>query len=140
MSEATLPLQVAIVGMIDAEAAIRALVPAGILDPIPQGTKHLYLRPSGWQEVEDGTDCSDAVRVTFEIQCYAPGLAGGGPRPRDDLGSLAGAVKRVLHKAKPTVDGYAEVEILYRDTLYFDEPDGVSRRAVVRFEALADEA
>ena len=140
MNEATLPLQIVIIALVDADATIRQLVPAGILDPIPQGTKHLYLRPTGWQEVEDGTDCSDAVRVTFEIQCYAPGLAGGGPRPRDDLAALTGAVKRVLHKARPNVDGYAEVEIRYRDTLHFDEPDGVSRRALVRFEALADEA
>lgn len=140
MSEATLPLQVAVIALVDADTAVRSLVPVGILDPIPQGTKHLYLRPTGWQEIEDGTDCSDAVRVTFEIQCFAPGLAGGGPRPRNDIAALAGVVKRVLHKAAPAVDGYAEVEILYRDTLYFDEPDGVSRRAVVRFEALADEA
>jgi hypothetical protein len=134
MSDATLPLQVAVVALVDADATIRGLVPLGILDPIPQGTEHLYLRPTGWQEIEDGTDCSDAVRVVFEIQCYAP------PPARDDLARLAGAVKRVLHKATPVVAGFAEVEILYRDTLYFDEPDGLSRRAVVRFEALADEA
>lgn len=132
--EATLPLQIAVVALVDASSIVRSLVPKGLLDPIPQGTQHLYLRPTGWQELEDGTDCSDAVRVTFEIQCYAP------PPARDDLAKLAGAVKKSLHKAAPTVDGFAEVEILYRDTLYFDEPDGQSRRAVVRFEALADEA
>ena len=134
MSEATLPLQIAIVALLDADSPLRAIVPAGILDPIPQGTKNLYLRPTGWLESEDGTDCSDAVRVTFEIQCYAP------PPARDGLATLAGRVKRVLHKAKPVVEGYSEVEILYRDTQWFDEPDGASRRAVCRFEALADEA
>lgn len=134
MSEATLPLQKAIVALIDAHAPLRALVPLGILDPVPQGTTDLYLRPTGWTETEDGTDCSDAVRVTFEIQCYAP------PPARDSLAMLAGMVKRLLHKATPVVEGFSEVEILYRDTVYFNEPDGLSRRAVCRFEALADEA
>jgi hypothetical protein len=134
MSDATLPLQKAIVALIDADAPLRALVAIGILDPVPQGTEGLYLRPTGWQELEEGSDCSDAVRVAFEIQCYAP------PPARDDLAALAGMVKRILHKAQPAVEGFADVEILHRDTQYFAEPDGLSRRAVCRFEALADEA
>lgn len=132
MSEATLPLQKEVVALIDADAPLRALVSIGILDPIPQGTRGLYLRPTGWQEIEDGHDCGDAVRVSFEIQCYAP------PPARDSLGALAGAVKRVLHRASPAVEGFSAVEISYRGTLWFDEPDGLSRRAVLRFEALAD--
>lgn len=134
MSEATLPIQKAIVKLVDADAAVRALAPLGLLDPIPQGTTDLYLRPTGWQEIEDGHDCGDAVRVTFDIQCYAP------PPERDRLAELAGAVKRTLHRATPPADGWSDVEIRYLDTLWFDEPDGQSRRAVVRFEALADEA
>lgn len=134
MSEATLPLQKAIVSLIDGDAAVLAMVPRGLLDPVPQGTTGLYMRPTGWQELEEGSDDADAVRVTFEIQCYAP------PPARDDLATLAGMVKRVLHKAHPVVDGFSEVEILHRGTQYFDEPDGLSRRAVCRFEALADEA
>lgn len=134
MSEATLPLQKAIVTIVDSDTAVRALVPLGLLDPVPQGTTGLYMRPTGWQEQEEGSDDADAVRVTFEIQCYAP------PPARDDLATLAGMVKRLLHKATPVVDGFSEVEILYRDTVYFNEPDGLSRRAVCRFEALADEA
>lgn len=134
MSEATLPIQKAVVALVDADATVRALVPIGILDPIPQGTKHLYLRPSGWQEIEDGHECGEAVRVAFEIQCYAP------PPERDRLAELAGAVKRVLHRATPPAEGWTDVEITWRETLWFDEPDGVSRRAVLRFEALADEA
>lgn len=134
MSDATLPLQKAIVAIIDGDAALRAMVPFGILDPIPQGFEKLYLRPTGWQELEDGDDCGDAVRISFEIQCYAP------PPARDDLATLAGMVKRLLHRAAPAVEGFAEVEISHRDTIYFDDEDGQSRRAVCRFEALADEA
>jgi Protein of unknown function (DUF3168) len=134
MSEATLPLQKAIVALIDADAPLRALVPLGLLDPVPQGTTGLYMRPTGWLETEDGDDCGDAVRVAFEIQCYAP------PPARDDLATLAGMVKRILHRAAPAVAGFSEVQIRHRDTQYFDEPDGLSRRAVCRFEALADEA
>lgn len=132
MSEATLPLQIAIVALLDADAPLRALAPLGILDPIPQGTTGLYLRPTGWHEIEDGHDCGDAVRVSFEIQCYAP------PPARDGLAALAGCVKRILHRSTPSVAGFSEVEISHRDTLWFDEPDGESRRAVLRFDALAD--
>lgn len=134
MSEATLPIQKAIVALVDADPVVRALVPLGILDPIPQGTQHLYLRPTGWQESEAGHDCGDAVRVTFEIQCYAP------PPARDALAELAGAVKRILHRATPPAEGWSGVDIRYTGTVWLDEPDGQSRRAIVRFEALADEA
>lgn len=134
MSDATLSLQKAIVALIDADAPLRALVPLGLLDPVPQGTTSPYMRPTGWLEAEDGDDCGDAMRVSFEIQCYAPAPS------RDAVAAMAGMVKRILDRAMPAVDGFANVEIRHRDTQYFDEPDGVSRRAVCRFEALADEA
>lgn len=133
MIEATLPLQMAIVALLDADQPLRDLVPGGILDRIPQGTQPPYLFPSGWSQTEAGTECLDAADVDFEIQCVSIAPA------RDEIAAMAGAVARVLRRARPAIAGLGDVEISYSGTLYFQEPDGVTRRAVVRFRALVDE-
>ncbi|MGX1786838.1 DUF3168 domain-containing protein [Bosea sp. NPDC055332] len=132
MSEATLPLQAAIIAALKAYAPLTAIVGAKVFDRVPAGTAAPYACLSGWQEIEDGTDCMDASEVFFDVQAFStqPG--------RPEAARIAGSVKAALHRLKPATAGWSETEILYRSTQYFPEPDGTTTRAVVNFQALAD--
>jgi hypothetical protein len=132
MSEATLPLQAAVVAALKASAPLTALVDAKVYDRVPPNTLPPYVTITGWQEVEDGTDCMDASEVFFDVQAFSATVG------RPEAARIAGAVKAALHRLTPATAGWTNVEIIYRGTQYFTESDGTTTRAVVNFQALTD--
>lgn len=132
MSEATLPLQAAVVAALKAYAPLTAIVGAKVYDRVPENVQPPYVTLTGWQEVEDGTDCSDASEVFFDVQCFSAEVG------RPESARIAGAVKAALHRLTPAFAGWSETEIIYRGTQYFTESDGTTTRAVVNFQALTD--
>lgn len=134
MSEATLPLQAAVVAALKAYAPLTALVGAKVYDRVPANTQPPYCTVTGWQEIEDGTDCSDASEVFFDVQAYSDSVG------RTEAARIAGAVKDALHRLTPATTGWGNTEIQYRGAQYFTESDGVTTRAVCNFQALTDSA
>lgn len=132
MSEATLPLQAAVVAALKAHAPLTAIVGVKVYDRVPANTAPPYVTVTGWQEIEDGTDCMDASEVFFDVQCFSTAVG------RPEAARIAGAVKDALHRLTPATAGWANTEISYRGTQYFTETDGTTTRAVVNFQALAD--
>lgn len=132
MSEATLPLQAAVVAALKAHAPLAAIVGAKVFDRVPAGTVAPYCTVTGWQEIEDGTDCSDASEIFFDVQIFSTAVG------RPEVARIAGAVKDALHRLTPATAGWGNTEISYRSTQYFTESDGVTTRAVVNFNALTD--
>lgn len=132
MSEATLPLQAAVVAALKAHAPLKAIVGDKVYDRVPPNTVPPYVTITGWQEIEDGTDCSDASEVFFDCQCFSAQVG------RPEAARIAVAVKAALHRLEPATAGWSEVQITYRGTQYFTESDGITTRAVVNFQALAD--
>jgi hypothetical protein len=132
MSEATLPLQAAVVATLKAHAPLAAIVGAKVYDRVPANTAPPYCTITGWQEIEDGTDCMDASEVFFDVQAYSTAVG------RPEAARIAGAVKDALHRLAPETAGWGNTEISYRSTQYFTESDGVTTRAVVNFNALTD--
>ena len=132
MSEATLPLQAAVVAALKAHAPLAAIVGAKIYDRVPANTQPPYIAVGGWQEIEDGTDCSDASELFWDVQCFSAAVG------RPQAAQIAGAVKAALHRLTPVIAGWSETDISYRRTNYFTESDGTTTRAVVNFQALTD--
>lgn len=141
MSEATLSLQAAVVAALKAYAPLTAIIGqsfmGGVYDIVPQDArvKPPYICISGWQEIEDGTDCADASEIFFDVQCFGNDDNHVG---RVRTAQIAGAVKDALHRLTPATAGWGNTEISYRGTQYFTESDGTTTRAVVNFQALAD--
>lgn len=132
MSEATLPLQAAVVAALKAYAPLTALVGSKVFDRVPANTQPPYICLSGWQEIEDGSDCFDASEIFFDVQAFSAAVG------RPGAARIAGAVKAALHRLTPATTGWANAEIQYRSTNYFPEADGATTRAVINFQALAD--
>jgi hypothetical protein len=132
MSDASLPLQAAVVAALKASLPLAALVGTKIYDRVPDATAAPYVKLSGWQEINDDTDCSDSSEVFFDVQCYSTAVG------RPQVANIASAVKAALNKLEPSVTGFSGTQILHRSTLYFYEADGTTERAVVNFHALID--
>lgn len=132
MIDASLPLQAAVVAALKADAALTAIVTAKVYDRPPASAVAPYTALTGWQVIEDGTDCSDAAEILFEIQCYSTGVG------RPESARMATAVAAALHGLRPALAGFSEAEILHQSTLYFTETDGLTTRAVVSFQVLVD--
>lgn len=132
MSEATLPLQAVVVAALKAHVPLTDIVGAKVYDRVPANTVPPYVTLTGWQEIEDGTDCSDASEVFFDVQAFSASVG------RPEAARIAGAVKDALHRSQPATTGWSGTEILCRGTQYFTESDNVTTRAVVNFQALTD--
>ncbi len=132
MSEATHPLQVAVVAALRASAPLTSIVGLKIYDLVPANTPPPYVHLTGWQEIEDGTDCSDASELFWDVQCYSSAVG------RPEAARMVGAVKDALHRLTPATAGWGNTEIQYRSTQYFTETDGATTRAVCNFHALTD--
>lgn len=132
MSEATLPLQAAVVAALKAYAPLTALVGAKVYDRVPANTLPPYCTITAWQEVDDGSDCFDASEIFFDVQAFSTAVG------RPEAARIAGAVKAALHRLTPATTGLENAEIQYRSTNYFTEADGATTRAVLNFQALTD--
>lgn len=134
MSEPILPLQPAIIAALKAHAPLAAIVGTKVYDRVPANTQPPYITITGWQIVEDGTDCADAVEIFFDAQIFS--VNGG----ISQAAYMAGYVRDALHRLTPAIAGWANTEILYRGAQYFTESDGVTTRVVCSFQALTDSA
>lgn len=132
----TLAIQIAIVAAMKAHGPLAALIGTKVYGRVPAGPPPAvppYVHMSGWQEINDDTDCSDASEVFFDIQAFSTTVG------RPQVANIAAAVKGALNRLQPTVTGSTNVEILHTSTQYFTD-DGLTSRAVVSFRALVDSA
>jgi len=105
-----------------------------VYDNVPPDVVFPYIALTGWQEIQVDTDCLTLDEIFFDVQCYSLSAIPG----RVEAATLAAQVKAALHNVDLVIAGFCTVTPEYRSTLYFVEPDGLTRRAVVNFKALVD--
>jgi hypothetical protein len=130
----TLAVQAAIVAALKADAPLAAMVGTKIYDRVPPTVVPPYCALTGWQEIDQGTECMDASEVFFDVQCFSTAVG------RPECAAIAAAVKKALNRVAPAVTAHTNVEIQHNSTLYFTETDNLTSRAVVSFRALVDSA
>lgn len=130
----TLAIQAAVVAALKAYAPLSALVGAKIYDRVPPTVVPPYCHLSGWQEIDEGTECMDASEVFFDVQVFSTAVG------RPECANIAAVVKKALNRLQPTVTAHTNVEIQHNSTIYFTESDNLTSRAVVSFRALVDSA
>lgn len=127
MSDPSLLLQDAVVKRLKADAVVVALVGARIYDEIPAGANFPYVNIRGGQVNGDDIECADISEVYFQIHAWAKPPSAGGT-----VKKIAGAIRDAM-KATLTLTGFV-VEIQeYQQTQWLDDPDGLTRHAVVEF-------
>jgi hypothetical protein len=73
------------------------------------------------------TDTEDGFEVEILIHCWSRA------RGRLEVKQLLGQIYDALHKTKLTLNGYDGLELSYKYTSTFVEPDGYTRQGVISF-------
>lgn len=131
-TEPTLALQGAILAALNADSDVTDLVSDRIYDRIPKVPTFPYIRLGQDQDIDDGTDCTDASEIFATIDAFSRGVG------KPEVKRIAGAVRRALHDADLSLTDNALVLIKYEDTIYRTDPDGLTEHAIIRFKALTE--
>ncbi|MGV6872553.1 DUF3168 domain-containing protein [Pseudochelatococcus sp. B33] len=128
------PIQTAVHALLLADTGLSAIVGTRVFDRVPSDAQLPFVYTSGWQMIGDELDCYDVTEYFFDVQVF--GRSGIG---RLSITPAAGAVRKALHRQQITIEGGEIAWISHRTTFYFDEPDGLTRRAVLNFHVTSDQ-
>lgn len=132
MSDPSLELQAAIVGMLKANSGVQAIVgnPARVYDEVPNNPTFPYISLGDNQVLPDKADCIDGTEIFWQIDGWARD-------PTFPMAKKIGkAVKAALDDQPVTVSGYAVVVCEHNTTNYLHDPDGITRHVAVNFRFL----
>jgi hypothetical protein len=126
MSDPLLGLQGAVVSRLKADVATTALVAQRVFDAVPAGAVFPYITLGGGQQNGDDIDCADISETFFQIHGWSRSV--GWPEAKN----IARAIRDAL-KAPLAITGF-DIQIQeYQQTQLLDDPDGLTRHAMVEF-------
>lgn len=131
--DVSLPIQQAVIAALKADAALAAIIGARAYDDVPADAAFPYACLTGWQHVPEEADCFDVAEYFFDFQCFSRSVG------RVEVGRIARAVRGALARRELAIGDGLTASISHRTTLYFDEPDGLTRRAVLNFVVTSDQ-
>lgn len=127
MSDPSYALQAAVIPRLKGNSGVSALVAARIYDEVPTAASFPYITVRGGQVTGDDNECADVSEVFFQIHAWAiPPGAG------SSVKKIAGAIRDAM-KAPLTLAGFDVQVQEYQQTQWLDDPDGLTRHAMVEF-------
>ncbi len=139
MMDASYELQIAIVGALKSDGAVRRLVGDRVYDNVPRDANgkiatanfpYISLGPE--QTLPDGYDCQDGSEITIQIDAWSRAV--GFP----EVKKIADAVRKVLHDADLALVENALVSIEFESRRVLRDPDGKTSHAVITFRAVVE--
>jgi hypothetical protein len=127
MSDPSYLLQAAIVPRLKQTSAIAELVNDRVFDEVPAAATFPYITVGGGQVNGNDIDCADISEVFFQVHAWARSPAAG---PTAKM--IAGAIRDAM-KAPLTLPGFDVQVQEYQQTQWLDDPDGLTRHAMVEF-------
>ena len=135
MSDPSLAMQRAIVAALAADSELVAAIGARIYDTPSPAATFPYLTIGDDDVRDDSAEGIDAAEMTVQVNVWSR------PSARPGWGeckAIAARVVKVIDQSLPVLDGFAVVSLDYEATNYLRDPDGLTRRAVITFNALVD--
>lgn len=131
MSEPSLAIQGALVALLKSSGPSGDLgVADRIYDRPPADVQFPYIRVGDDQTVGDDDDCEELSEVFCRIHVWSQ--AAGKPEAK----TIAGAVRAAIRAATWSLPGFAVDNVQFVQTLYLDDPDGISTHAVIEVRFL----
>lgn len=125
MSDPALLLQGALVAALKATGGIGT--GARVYDAVPDAPVFPYTRVGDTQVIGDDTDCGDESEVFIRIHAWSRAI--GWP----EVKSIAGNIRTRVKAAALTLSGFTVDVIEFVQTQYLEDPDGLTRHAVIEF-------
>lgn len=127
MSDPSLLLQDAVVRRLKSDSAVTAIISSRVYDEIPLSATFPYVNITGGQVNGDDIACAEISEVYFQIHAWARAPSTGGT-----VKKIAAAIRDAM-KLPLTLTGF-DVEVQeYQQTQWLDDPDGLTRHAMVEF-------
>lgn len=130
MSDPSLELQAAIVGILKSNSGVQAVVGQRVYDEVPNNPTFPYISLGDNQVLPDKADCIDGTEIFWQIDGWA----------RDPTfpvtKRISKAVVAALDDQAVTVDGYSVVVCELNTTNYLRDPDGITRHVAISFRFL----
>jgi hypothetical protein len=141
VSDPSLEVQIAIVTLLHADAAVRAIVDRRIFDTVPRdpstgqvSAKFPHVTLGEGQVIPDRGDCLEGAELFLSLHAWSRAV--GYP----EVKRLAKAVTAALDDVELTIEGFRIVSILLDDIQYLRDPDGITSHAAMTFHALTEPA
>jgi|SRR5215211_6824780 len=133
VSDATLPLQAAVVAALKANAAVAAIVGTRIYDNPAGDAAKPYISIGPSDLVPDDADGIEAAEITMQIDGWSD-------TPTSvQVKQVGAAIRAALHHAELTLPDDQRLVFLEADnTRYLTEPDGLTRHVAVSLRALTE--
>lgn len=134
MSDPSLELQIAIVGVLKGDSGLAGLVDDRIFDRVHPSAAVPYISLGPDQVLSDDADCVEGFEIFPQIDIWSRAVG------KSEVKAIAGVVRGALHDVDLTLTDFRLVEIRHQNTRYLTDPDGLTSHAAMTFRALVDTA
>lgn len=136
MSDPSLDLQKAIVGVLRADGAVAAFTGTRVYDRVPPSPTFPYISYGSDQVLQDDpgdpAECGLGYEVFITLDVWSRAVG------QPEMKRVAGAVRAALHGEDFDLDEHRLVSLEHSDTRYLDDPDGLTHHGVLIFRAFVD--
>ncbi|MCA0025472.1 MULTISPECIES: DUF3168 domain-containing protein [unclassified Mesorhizobium] len=133
MTSPSLELQGAIVARLKALPAVAALIGTRIYDSVPAPTTFPYVTVGPMDELSDDADCITGFSIAVDLNVWSRAV--GFPEAE----RISDAVRTGLLDPELALAANALVYFQHRQTVFSRDPDGLTNRARMSFEAFAEQ-
>jgi hypothetical protein len=134
VSDASLPLQAAIVSRLRNDAAVSAIVAGRVYDLVKPDTSFPYVSIGDDQVVGERAECYDGCEVNVPIHAWSRAV--GFP----ELKRLTAAIQTSLLAPPLTLTGFRLVDAEITETRHLRDPDGATSHGILTLRVLAEPA
>lgn len=136
MADPSLALQKGVVDRLRTDPAVAALVGLNVFDRVPTKRDPFPRITIGRDQIiDDGDACGDGWLAVVTVHVWTrepPGMA--------PAKAIAVAVRDALASTDVDIEGFRLLSALHRDSVYLDDPDGLTSHVAVTFDYLIDPA
>lgn len=134
MLDPALPLQAAIAAALLADTDLAEIVGTRVYDIPPDRPKFPYVTLGDDLVVNDGTDCVSSAEVAITIHAWSQN------KTYKEVKLMAARIAAVLDENTSSLspEGHHLIDIQHETTRYLRDPDGVTRHAVITFQAITE--
>ncbi|TPI39310.1 DUF3168 domain-containing protein [Mesorhizobium sp. B3-1-9] len=133
MTSPSLELQGAIVARLKEVAGVTSLIGQRIYDTVPPNPIFPYVTFVPMDELSDDADCIKGFAITFDINVWSRAV--GFPEAE----KIGDAVRIGILEPELALAENALVYLQHRQTVFSRDPDGLTNRARMSFEAFAEQ-
>ncbi|TPN43208.1 DUF3168 domain-containing protein [Mesorhizobium sp. B1-1-7] len=133
MTSPSLELQGAIVTRLKAVAGVTALIGQRVYDRVPANAIFPYVTLGPMDELSDDADCITGFSIALDINVWSRAV--GFPEAK----RISDAVRGALRDTDLALTDNALVYFQHRQTVFSEDPDGLTNRARMSFEAFAEQ-